>query len=50
MSLSNKDFYFFTNRTTYYRYFVDNTSGKLTKYIFYPQKYETMTDKQIHKY
>lgn len=50
MSLGNKDFYFLTNRTTFFRYFVDNTSGTPHKYLFYPRKYETMTDKQIHKY
>lgn len=50
MSLSQKDFYFLTDRSTLFRYFVDNSSGKSKRYIFYPRKYEQMTDKQIIKY
>lgn len=50
MSVHDKSFYFLTNRSTHYRYFVDNTSSKPEHYIFYPKKYEKMTDRQIRKY
>lgn len=51
MSLSKKDFYFYTNHDTFFRYFVDNRNPKdPLKRIFYPLKYETMTGKQIQKY
>ena len=50
MSVSHKDYYFLTNRTTFFRYFVDNSSGKAIKHIFYPLQYETMTSNQINKY
>lgn len=50
MSLSKKDFYFITNHSTMFRYFVDNSSGKPQRYLFYPEKYELMTSRQIIKY
>lgn len=39
MSLSKKDYYFLTNNSTLFRYFVDNSSGKPHKHLFYPKKY-----------
>lgn len=48
MNLTQKPFYFITDRETLYQYFVDNISGK--RYIYYPKEYEKMTENQINKY
>ena len=50
MSLSSKEYYFLTDRSTLFHYLIDNRQSPPQPHIFYPTIYETMKPKQIKKY